>query len=304
MTPSPTESIPTPLPATAGTPGADVDHHFRTDHLTGELRGRSVRGGVVTVAAQGCRLFLQTLQTVILARLLLPGDFGLVAMAASLVGVLDNLRNVGLTLATVQRRQITHRQVSTLFWVNVAASGAVLALVAGAAPAIAWYFHERRCCSSRSSSGPSTSSAGWGRNTSRSSSGRCGSRPWRRSRSPAPTFGIGLSLALAWYHFGYWALAFTGPANAAARVALLWWYCPWRPSAPEPGGGRAVAPPLRGRIMGDGRARVRGGERGQRVRRPVLGPAGARYYVRRVRAAPAAAREHQRAADAPWPSPS
>ena len=48
-----------------------------TDHLQADLAGRSVRGGILTVSAQGVRFLLQLLSIAVLARLLVPADYGL-----------------------------------------------------------------------------------------------------------------------------------------------------------------------------------------------------------------------------------
>ena len=55
----------------------------------------------------------------ILARLLTPRDFGLVAMVWTIMGFLRVFKEAGLSTATVQREGITHAQVSNLFWINV-----------------------------------------------------------------------------------------------------------------------------------------------------------------------------------------
>ena len=85
-----------------------------------ELKRKSVRGGFVVVAAQGGKLLLQTGTLIVLARLLSPEDFGLTGMVATLTGFLTMFRDAGLSAATVQRLEVTHEQISTLFWINVA----------------------------------------------------------------------------------------------------------------------------------------------------------------------------------------
>ena len=97
-------------------------NHFDTEHLKGDLKRRSVRGGAFTMGAQGSKFFLQLGSTIILARLLTPADFGLVAMVTAVTGFAMMFKDLGLSMATVQREQITHAQVSTLFWINVALS--------------------------------------------------------------------------------------------------------------------------------------------------------------------------------------
>ena len=81
---------------------------------------------------------------VVLARLLGPKDFGLVAMVTALTNVLAVFRDFGLSAAVVQRSEVTEDQHSTLFWINILL-GALLALVTlTAAPAIAAFYHEPR----------------------------------------------------------------------------------------------------------------------------------------------------------------
>src|SRR5262249_38760794 len=57
--------------------------HLATEHLGSDLGGRSVRGGIAILAVQTAQFALNLGSTAILARLLTPGDFGLVAMAAA-----------------------------------------------------------------------------------------------------------------------------------------------------------------------------------------------------------------------------
>jgi len=87
-----------------------------TDHLHADLKGRSVRGGLLTLISQGSQFVLQTVSTVALARLLVPADFGLVAMVTAVTGLASAFADFGLSEATIQRKKITHEQVSTLFW--------------------------------------------------------------------------------------------------------------------------------------------------------------------------------------------
>jgi PST family polysaccharide transporter len=56
---------------------------LNTDHLDKNLGHRTVQGGFVAIIAQPIRMVIQFVATAILARLLLPEDFGLVAMATT-----------------------------------------------------------------------------------------------------------------------------------------------------------------------------------------------------------------------------
>src|SRR5438874_2109864 len=118
--------------------------HFKTDHLLPNLRQRTISSGLVTAAAQGAQFFLNLGYIMVLARILVPQEFGLVAMVTTVTGFLHIFQDAGLSTATVQRHDITHAQVSNLFWVNVVVGGVTTLLVAASAPAVAWFYREPR----------------------------------------------------------------------------------------------------------------------------------------------------------------
>ncbi len=124
-----------------------TDNHFDTGHLEADLKGRSIRGGAVTIAGQGVQFAIQMASTVVLARLLTPSAFGLIAMVTAVTGFAKLFKDLGLSLATVQASEISHRQISALFWVNVGVSVFISAGIAALAPAIAWFYGEPRLTS-------------------------------------------------------------------------------------------------------------------------------------------------------------
>src|SRR6476620_11241204 len=85
-----------------------------------DLKERTLRGAVAKVCAQAAAFVLRIGSLMILARLLDPKDFGLVAMVTVVTGVFNLFKDAGLSAATVQQATITDDQVSTLFWVNMA----------------------------------------------------------------------------------------------------------------------------------------------------------------------------------------
>jgi O-antigen/teichoic acid export membrane protein len=121
---------------------AHNQQHFATDHLLPNLRQRTISSGLITAAAQGVQFFLNLAYIMVLARLLTPREFGLVAMVTIVMDFLRIFQDPGLSTATVQRQQISHAQVSNLFWVNVSVGGLATLLVAASAPAIAWFYRE------------------------------------------------------------------------------------------------------------------------------------------------------------------
>jgi O-antigen/teichoic acid export membrane protein len=115
-----------------------------TDHLQTDLKGRSVRGGVLTISVQGAQFLIQSVSTMVLARLLMPADFGLVAMVAVVTGLGQSFADLGLSEATIQREEISRDQVSTLFWINAAVGLTLMLAVSAFAPVLAWFYREPR----------------------------------------------------------------------------------------------------------------------------------------------------------------
>ena len=67
-------------------PKLDPSQLFDSSTLDQQLAHKSIRGGAVTLASQGCLFGINMLRTIILVRLLLPSDFGLVGMVTVIIG--------------------------------------------------------------------------------------------------------------------------------------------------------------------------------------------------------------------------
>ncbi len=112
--------------------GDGSERRRASGHKRGVDLGRAAaRGTAFTLVAQSGRFALQIGSLVVLARLLSPEAFGLVAMATSVLGVAELIRDFGLSSAAIQARELSDAQRTNLFWVNVGigATCAVLALV-------------------------------------------------------------------------------------------------------------------------------------------------------------------------------
>lgn len=117
---------------------------FSTAHLNKGMTERAVKSAGITMAAQAVKLILQIGSIAILARLLQPSDFGLVAMVTVFTGLAVQLMEGGLSMATIQRDKITHAQVSNLFWVNSALGAGLCLLGIFISPLISVIYQEPR----------------------------------------------------------------------------------------------------------------------------------------------------------------
>jgi len=96
--------------------------------VTTGLGASASRGAAVILSGQGVRIVIQLVGIVVLARLLSPADYGLVAMVTAIIGIAEIFRDFGLSSAAIQAKTITRGQKDNLFWTNTGI-GAALSLV-------------------------------------------------------------------------------------------------------------------------------------------------------------------------------
>ena len=78
--------------------------------------------------------------TIILARLLVPEDFGTLALLALFLGIANSFVNAGFSAALIQKQDITHVDESTVFWFNIGAALLVTLVLFVISPWIADFF--------------------------------------------------------------------------------------------------------------------------------------------------------------------
>ena len=78
--------------------------------------------------------------SIILARLLLPAEFGLIAMLAVFMGIGNTLLNAGLGESLIRTKDPTEEDYSTVFFFNLIGSLIVYAIIYFSAPWIANFY--------------------------------------------------------------------------------------------------------------------------------------------------------------------
>lgn len=215
------------------TTGDKPSDPFQTGHLASDLKQRSVRGGAVTLTAQAVKFVTRLGTTAVLARLLLPEDFGLVAMVTAITGFVAMFKDAGLSLATVQREEITHEQVSTLFWVNVALSAVLMAITAALAPAIAWFYGEPRLALITVAIAATFIIGGFTAQHHALLRRQMRFRTLAMIEIASMVIGAVVAVALAAVFDSYWALVF-GPASGTLVTAIgAWFAARWVPGPPR-----------------------------------------------------------------------
>lgn len=205
-------------------------HTFETDHLMADLGRRTVRGGALAIAAQMLSMAIQFGSMAILARILQPSDFGLVAMAAAVTGFVAMFTELGLSQATVQRDRIDQNLASAFFQINLLGGVAVTLVIIALAPLSAIFFKDSRLTNlviAMAMTVPVLSAS------------RQHAALLNRGMKWKSLHAINLSSQLVasmaaialviWYDWSYWALVAQAWVSAIMLTVGLWLACPWKP---------------------------------------------------------------------------
>ena len=84
----------------------------------------------------------QYLQVAVLTHFLSPYDFGLMAMAMVIIGVVQAFNDMGISNAIIQRRDTTRDRLSSLFWLEIATGLALFVLTLAIAPLASGFYRE------------------------------------------------------------------------------------------------------------------------------------------------------------------
>lgn len=108
------------------------------------LGGRVVVGAGFKFASIALRTLITFGSVAILARLLAPADFGLVAMATIVTEFAALFSTFGITNVLTQRKVINRLQIDTVFWTSLALGTALSILVFAVSFLADWFFAEPR----------------------------------------------------------------------------------------------------------------------------------------------------------------
>ncbi|RWL22673.1 MAG: lipopolysaccharide biosynthesis protein [Mesorhizobium sp.] len=207
------------------------DSMLSNEHLTHNLGRRTASGGIIALCAQALILLTQVGYMALMARLLQPDDFGLVAMAAAATAFVGVFADLGLSMVTIQREEVDHDTVSALFFVNLGVGFALMPLTWLMAPVATWIFNDPRVFDLilvLALAIPITA-AGAQHKALLVRNMRWMSLQGVNLGSLLCGFAVGVAMAWGW-DFKYWSLAAATLTTASVGTIGLWILSPWRPT--------------------------------------------------------------------------
>ena len=105
------------------------------------LKSKTVSGILWKFGENGLNQIIQFVLSIVLARLLLPEDYGLIALVTVFITLCDKLVVSGFATSLIQKKDADGKDFSTVFWFSLGMSLALYALLYFGAPLIADFYN-------------------------------------------------------------------------------------------------------------------------------------------------------------------
>ena len=198
-----------------------------------DLPARTLQRGAVATGFHVGNHLLRVVTLATLARLLAPADFGLVGMVLAFMNVAPLLQDFGLSLATIQREELTRVQVSALFWMNVAISTTLAASFVLLAPLLSLVYGDPRLTDITRALAIGVFVYGCGVQHRALMTRDMRFGPIGIAEGVAQGVGMALGIGAALLGLGVWSLVVMHLSQTIVNTTGMWIACRWRPGRPR-----------------------------------------------------------------------
>ena len=108
-----------------------------------QLKDKTISGAKWMTVSKIANSSMQIFKLMILARLLSKSDFGIIAIVFMVLGFTEIFADLGFAVGLVHKQNITRKEYSSVFWVNLLLSVVLYAIVALSSPLFAAYYNEK-----------------------------------------------------------------------------------------------------------------------------------------------------------------
>lgn len=185
------------------------------------------------MGSQAVSIGIQMISTVVLARLLTPESYGLVGMVMVVIAFAALFKDLGLSMATIQRESLTTAQVSVMFWVNVVVGGFLSLLVALAAPLVVWFYGKPELLWMTVALGGNILISSLGAQHSALITRQMRFKALATARLSSAFGGLIISILGALAGWAHWALIAGAIGTSVLQTAMFWCFSSWRPGFPQ-----------------------------------------------------------------------
>ena len=199
------------------------------DKSNNSLKQKAVKGMVWSALQRYSTMLIQFISGIILARLLTPYDYGCIGMLIIFVTISEAFIDGGFGSALIQKKRPTQEDYSTIFFWNLGMAALLYAILYLSAPAIARFYKIPLLCDVLRVQGIVLFIYAFNivqRNLLRKN---LNFRVLSIVTITTSIISLVVTVLMAYYGFGVWALVTQFILNAAIPALIFWFYIKWRP---------------------------------------------------------------------------
>jgi O-antigen/teichoic acid export membrane protein len=201
-----------------------------SEDAPGPRLGVAATRGVFWVGgAQVFRQILGLITSVVLARLLAPTDFGLIALAYVFIELGQVFADFGVGAAVIQAKDVTRKVLSSAFWANVVVGCALMVIMLGAAPAVGYVYTDSRVAWVLASLSLTLLFSGMVVVPRATLYKDLRFNLAVKAQMIGSLVGAAVAISMAWFGMGVWSLVAQPICGSIITLTLTLRYARWRP---------------------------------------------------------------------------
>jgi polysaccharide transporter, PST family len=206
--------------------------YFDDSARNNDLHQRSLRGGAMAMISQVANVTTQVISTIVLARILVPEDFGLVAMVSAITGYVTIFVDLGTRDAVAQHGRLNSGEASTLYWISAATGLSIALLTVICAPLIASFYGAPKLQAITMAMSVPILLSGLYYQQYALMRRALMFRQLAIIDVSGNAMGAAIAILLANLGYGYWALVWKPAITALITAGGVWVTCGWWPGRP------------------------------------------------------------------------
>lgn len=198
--------------------------------MADNLKEKTAKGLLWGGINNGVQQLLGIIFGIILGRLLVPEDFGLVAMITVFSAIANALQNSGFSTALINEKVQRSENYNAVFWFNLMMGGSIYLMLFLCAPLIARYFHEPRLIWLSRYAFLSFVFSSFGVAQAAYLYKNMRAKQLAKANIIGVLLSSGTAVLMAWAGCSYWAIATQTNLFILLSTLLRWHYSEWRPT--------------------------------------------------------------------------
>lgn len=198
--------------------------------MTEGLKEKTISGMLWSSVGKFGTMGLQFISNMVLARLLMPSDYGVIGMLHVFIAVSSIFVSAGFGSALIQKKNPTHIDYTSVFYWNLVASILFYGILFFCGPAIARFYNMKELCVVLRVQSLSLIIQAFSTVQSSQLQKQLRFRELSIRNIIATLIGTIIAIVMAFFGYGVWSLVASSLVSSTAGVFLLWWMSSWRPT--------------------------------------------------------------------------